>query len=263
VLNRVSAQDGSNRTVIEFRHFGVKSLLDAAGEDVRKEITASGRDPEALVSVVDAAIVSARAESARAKLERARAELSAWRTKSGPASPLEREAARTRFERLTETLVSKVLGNFASIAIKGRGMPAVAAAKYLLSCRAAYKEHSSLDIGTGEDLTGLLKRCGDAWARLQCHPPMRASDQEWRQVIDDAGRFLDQWGSRAVEFGWTAGYLFDVPRDGKPGGLVWFLGGESVQAIGPGSMVTQDGRIFNRFENNQGKPKVPGGTNEN
>jgi hypothetical protein len=77
-----------------------ESLLDAAGEDVRKEITASGRDPEALVSVVDAAIVSARAESARARLERARAELSAWRTKSGPASPLEREAARTRFERL-------------------------------------------------------------------------------------------------------------------------------------------------------------------
>ena len=58
-----------------------------------------------------------------------------------------------------------------------------------------------------------------------------------------------QWGSRAVEFGWTAGDLFDVPRDGKPGGLVWFLGGESVQAIGPRRMVTQDGRVFNRFEN--------------
>jgi hypothetical protein len=89
----------------------------------------------------------------------------------------------------------------------------------------------------------------DTWARLQCQRPFGASDQECRQAIDDAGRFLDQWGNRAVEFGWTAGDLFDVPRDGKPGGLVWFLGGESVQAIGPRRMVMQDGRVFNRFEN--------------
>ena len=56
----------------------------------------------------------------------------------------------------------------------------------------------------------------DAWARLQFQKPMRVSDAEWRQAIDDAGRFLDQWGS-VVEFGWTAGDLFDVPRDGRPG----------------------------------------------
>jgi hypothetical protein len=77
-----------------------ESLLDAAGEDVRKEITASGDDPETLIAAVDAAIASACAEAARARLERARAELSAWRTKSGPASPLEHKASRTRFERL-------------------------------------------------------------------------------------------------------------------------------------------------------------------
>jgi hypothetical protein len=76
-----------------------ESLLDAAGEDVRKEVAASGSDPEALGAKVDAAIASARAEAVRARLDRARAELSAWRTKSGP-SPLEREAARARFERL-------------------------------------------------------------------------------------------------------------------------------------------------------------------
>src|ERR1700730_18678784 len=29
----------------------------------------------------------------------------------------------------------------------------------------------------------------DAWARLQCQKPMGASNEEWRQVIDDAGRF--------------------------------------------------------------------------
>src|ERR1700730_9621746 len=46
----------------------------------------------------------------------------------------------------TETLLSKVLGNLASIACMGRGMPAVAAAKYLLSCRGGYREHSVLDV---------------------------------------------------------------------------------------------------------------------
>jgi hypothetical protein len=78
----------------------VESILDAAGEDLRKEIGASGDDPEAVVAAVDAAIASARVQSAQARLERARAELSAWRSKSGPSSVLERKAARARFERL-------------------------------------------------------------------------------------------------------------------------------------------------------------------
>jgi hypothetical protein len=46
----------------------------------------------------------------------------------------------------TESLLSKVLNNLASIAIKGRGLPAVAAAKYLLSCRGGYREHSVLGV---------------------------------------------------------------------------------------------------------------------
>jgi hypothetical protein len=56
----------------------------------------------------------------------------------------------------------------------------------------------------------------DAWARLQVQKPMRVSDAEWRQAIDDAGRFLDLWGSLAPEFQWTPGDLFDIPGDGKP-----------------------------------------------
>jgi hypothetical protein len=78
----------------------VESLLDAAGEDVRKEIVSSGGDPEAVVAAVDATITSARTKSAQARLDQARAELSAWRSKSGPASVLERNAALARFERL-------------------------------------------------------------------------------------------------------------------------------------------------------------------
>jgi hypothetical protein len=78
----------------------VESVLDAAGEDLRKEIAASGDDAEAIVAAVDAAIATACTQSAQARLERARAELSAWRSKSGPSSVVERNAARARFERL-------------------------------------------------------------------------------------------------------------------------------------------------------------------
>jgi hypothetical protein len=86
----------------------------------------------------------------------------------------------------------------------------------------------------------------DAWARLQCQKPMRVSDDDWRQAIDAAGRFLDQWGSLAVEFQWKPADLFDVPRDGRPGGLVWFLQGETVRALGPEHAVTEGERIFDR-----------------
>lgn len=88
----------------------------------------------------------------------------------------------------------------------------------------------------------------DAWARLQCQKPMRVSDADWRQAIDDAGRFLDQWGSLAVELQWTPADLFDVPRDGGPGGLVWWLAGEAVRALGPEHAVTTCDRVWRRAD---------------
>ncbi len=86
----------------------------------------------------------------------------------------------------------------------------------------------------------------DAWAMLQCQKPMQVSDEEWRQAVDDAGMFLDTWSSLALEFGWTAGDLFDVRRDGSPGRLVWFLVGETVRALGPAHAITESGRNFLR-----------------
>ena len=57
-------------------------------------------------------------------------------------------------------------------------------------------------------------------------------EQDWRQAIDDAGRFLAQWGKLADSFGWSPGDLFDVPRDGAMG-LVWWLKSRTVSALGP------------------------------
>ena len=72
----------------------------------------------------------------------------------------------------------------------------------------------------------------DAWALLQCQRPMGASNTEWRQVMDHAGKFFDTWGSRAVEFQWAPGDIFDVPNDAGKCGLAWFLHGESVRSLG-------------------------------
>jgi hypothetical protein len=67
---------------------------------------------------------------------------------------------------------------------------------------------------------GVPDRLLDAWARLQCQRPEDLTEQAWRQAIDDAGRFLDPWGSLAVQFGWTPGDLLDCPRDTAMG-LAW------------------------------------------
>jgi hypothetical protein len=67
------------------------------------------------------------------------------------------------------------------------------------------------------------------WQRIQCQRPQSVTEDEWRQAINDAGLFLDRWGS-----------------DSSPGGLVWFLQGEAVRALGPEHAVTESGRTFDR-----------------
>lgn len=91
---------------------------------------------------------------------------------------------------------------------------------------------SELEERKGMAMGGVPDRFLDAWARLQCQRPVGVTEQAWRQAIDDAGRFLAQWGKLADEFGWTSGDLFDVPRDGAMG-LAWWLKGRTVTALGP------------------------------
>src|ERR1700719_1396017 len=76
------------------------------------------------------------------------------------------------------------------------------------------------------------KRYLAACGQFQCQCPGGVTEHAWRQAIDDAGRFFDQWGSMAAEFQWSPGDLFDVPRDGAMG-LVWWLKSRTVTALGP------------------------------
>ena len=90
----------------------------------------------------------------------------------------------------------------------------------------------------------------DAWARLNHQKPIAISESEWRQAIDDGGLFLDNRGEEATELQWSAGELFDVPREGAPGGLIWQLKGERVEALGEDHVCLGDGRMVGR----SGKP---------
>jgi hypothetical protein len=77
----------------------VDSLLDASGEDLRREIADLGGNADAVIARADATIRSARAASALRRLEQAKSELAAWRTGQRPTTT-EREAAQVRLGRL-------------------------------------------------------------------------------------------------------------------------------------------------------------------
>jgi hypothetical protein len=111
--------------------------------------------------------------------------------------------------------------------------------------------------GAGPDVAEIDERAGiasdsvpalylDTWARLNCQKPASVSEAEWRLALDDGGRFLDAWGEDAAATEWSAGELFDVPRAGQPGGLVWRLKGEGVNALGEDSARLADGRVIPR-----------------
>jgi hypothetical protein len=86
----------------------------------------------------------------------------------------------------------------------------------------------------------------DAWAHFQCQRPLSLAESEWWQAIDDAGLFLDAWGANAAAMLWGSGELFDVPHEGRPGGLVWQLKGCRVSALGTDKARLADGRTIMR-----------------
>jgi hypothetical protein len=87
-------------------------------------------------------------------------------------------------------------------------------------------------IGLMKAMDSVPKRYLAAWGQFQCQCPGGVTEQAWRQAIDDAGRFLAQWGKHADSFGWSPGDLFDLPRDGAMS-LAWWLKGRTVTALGP------------------------------
>lgn len=51
----------------------------------------------------------------------------------------------------------------------------------------------------------------EGFATLQTAlPPRSMTESRWRQIIDDAGRFLDRWAANAAALGWTTLDVFGV-----------------------------------------------------
>jgi len=80
----------------------------------------------------------------------------------------------------------------------------------------------------------------EAWAALQLRKPGPVSADDWFRAVDDAGRFLDEWATLALDFGWQPDDIFG------PSGLAWFCAGKRIRALGPCNAITTNGRIFTR-----------------
>ena len=80
----------------------------------------------------------------------------------------------------------------------------------------------------------------DAWAVFQTRKPGHVSEADWQRAVDDAGRFLDEWGGLALDFGWRPPDIFGAA------GLAWFCVGERVRGLGPNNAITSSARIFVR-----------------
>jgi hypothetical protein len=81
-----------------------------------------------------------------------------------------------------------------------------------------------------------------SFAVLQVVRPGQVDDARWQQVIDDAGRFLDQWGTQAKALGWSPADLFGSKA------LTADLHGRPVCRMTAGAAFLVDGAVFNRDE---------------
>jgi hypothetical protein len=93
----------------------------------------------------------------------------------------------------------------------------------------------------------------DAFARLQVAQPIGVPHSQWLLAIDDAGRFLDQWGNVAEQLQWSAQDIFKMPAaplaatlpaDLRTVGLCWVIHGQKVAALDVHSATVGDRRIL-------------------
>ena len=81
--------------------------------------------------------------------------------------------------------------------------------------------------------------------------PENIPAERWHQFVDDAGLFLDLWGSEAERLGWTSADLFGLDPV-KPMarydnmGMVWMLKGEAVIELTAKSAKLSGGLTYRR-----------------
>lgn len=87
------------------------------------------------------------------------------------------------------------------------------------------------------DASGIPREWAEGFAHMDtmARPPGIAL-WRWQQIVDDAGRFLDQWGREAAALGWSPLDVFGVHREAPLArtdrmGLALLIGGGEVTAI--------------------------------
>jgi hypothetical protein len=99
---------------------------------------------------------------------------------------------------------------------------------------------------------GIPEAYAAAFAQLQIAQPIGVTHPQWLRAIDDAGRFLDQWGHVAVQLQWSIEDLFRRPAptvktpalDLGMAGLCWIADGCNVTALDAHSVTIGNRRFF-------------------
>lgn len=86
-----------------------------------------------------------------------------------------------------------------------------------------------------EEGAGVPRAWAEGLARLEgSRVPACIDEDRWRQIVDDAGRFLDEWSVIAAGSGWSTGDVFGLIHtidNDLAGGLVLLIRGGSVIGI--------------------------------
>jgi hypothetical protein len=85
-----------------------------------------------------------------------------------------------------------------------------------------------------------------AWDALLSQCPPAVTPIVWQAAIFDAALLFGDFGKLIDEHHWLSNDLFAVPYDDVQGGLVWFIKGSPIVAIGRHMAQSQDGRIWRK-----------------
>ena len=99
----------------------IESILGASEAELREEMAERGEDPDKCLLRMEHIIAGAKVASGKRGMERAKSELQEWRTGKAKTLKFDREAARSRFEKMRSRdpeLASKML----LAARKGEGL---------------------------------------------------------------------------------------------------------------------------------------------
>lgn len=84
-------------------------------------------------------------------------------------------------------------------------------------------------------------------AKMGTRCPKGVAPERWRAALADADKFLALWGRQAEAFGWPAFDLFDPPKPGIPGGLLWEIAGGRIILLSARTALVHQNRQRRRF----------------